>query len=63
MVTPPPCVPVLDNPFRKEVHADVQPELLLVLPEAINDAVLCSVVLLQVSVCLQAPWLCLTGVM
>lgn len=54
-VTPPPCQCL--TPFREEILADVQPELLLVLPEAINDAVLCSVVLLQVSLCLQAPWL------
>lgn len=54
-------MPVLDNPSREEILADVQPEPPLVLPEAVNDAALCSVVLLQVSVSLQAPWLCLHG--
>lgn len=52
-------MPVLDNTFREEILADVQPEPPLVLPEAMNDAALCSVVLLQVSVCLQPCWLCL----
>lgn len=50
-------MPMLDNPFREEILAVVQPEPPLVLPEAINDAVLCSVMLLQASVCLQALWL------
>lgn len=49
---------MLENPFREEILADVQPEPPLALPEDINNAGLCSVVLLQVSVCLQAPWLC-----